>query len=63
MSLQLDQIAPDFEQQSTHGRIRFHDWLGGSWGIFFSHPKEAKAHFPQGWIELKPYLRVVQLQR
>ena len=37
--LQLGQIAPDFEQQSTEGPIRFHNWLGDSWGIFFSHPK------------------------
>jgi alkyl hydroperoxide reductase subunit AhpC len=40
MSLQLGQIAPDFEQESTQGRIRFHDWLGSSWGILFSHPKD-----------------------
>lgn len=40
MSLQLGQIAPDFEQQSTEGTIRFHDWLGSSWGILFSHPKD-----------------------
>lgn len=40
MSLQLGQIAPDFEQESTEGVIRFHDWLGGSWGILFSHPKD-----------------------
>jgi len=39
MSLQLGQIAPDFEQQSTQGKIRLHEWLGNSWGIFFSHPK------------------------
>lgn len=39
MSLQLGQIAPDFEQQSTQGTIRFHEWLGDGWGIFFSHPK------------------------
>jgi thioredoxin-dependent peroxiredoxin len=39
MAIQLGQIAPDFEQQSTQGRIRFHDWLGASWGILFSHPK------------------------
>ena len=39
MSLQLGQIAPDFEQESTEGPIRFHDWLGDSWGLFFSHPK------------------------
>lgn len=39
MAIQLGQIAPDFEQDSTHGRISFHDWLGGSWGVLFSHPK------------------------
>ncbi|MES1972893.1 MAG: peroxiredoxin [Pseudomonadota bacterium] len=39
MSLQLGQRVPDFEQDSTHGRIRFHDWLGDAWGVFFSHPK------------------------
>lgn len=39
MSLQLGQTAPDFEQASTEGPIRFHQWLGNSWGILFSHPK------------------------
>lgn len=39
MSLQLGQTAPDFEQQSTGGPIRFHEWLGSSWGVLFSHPK------------------------
>jgi len=39
MSIQLGQIAPDFAQQSTKGPIRFHEWLGDSWGLFFSHPK------------------------
>ena len=39
MTLQLGQIAPDFEQDSTAGPIRFHEWLGSSWGLFFSHPK------------------------
>ena len=39
MSLQLGQIAPDFEQDSTEGPIRFHEWLGSSWGVLFSHPK------------------------
>jgi alkyl hydroperoxide reductase subunit AhpC len=40
MSIQLGQVAPDFEQDSTEGRIRFHDWLGDSWGVLFSHPKD-----------------------
>src|SRR3546814_8752723 len=34
-----DLLAPDFEQDSTHGRIRFHSWLGDSWGVLFSHPR------------------------
>ncbi len=40
MTIQLGQIAPDFEQDTTVGRIRFHDWLGDSWGVLFSHPKD-----------------------
>jgi thioredoxin-dependent peroxiredoxin len=40
MSIQLGQIAPDFEQDSTAGNIRFHDWLGNFWGVLFSHPKD-----------------------
>jgi alkyl hydroperoxide reductase subunit AhpC len=40
MALQLGQIAPDFEQDSTAGKIHFHDWLGSSWGVLFSHPKD-----------------------
>jgi alkyl hydroperoxide reductase subunit AhpC len=39
MTIQLGQTAPDFEQQSTQGPIHFHEWLGDSWGILFSHPK------------------------
>lgn len=39
MSIQLGQTAPDFTQQSTQGPINFHEWLGNSWGLFFSHPK------------------------
>jgi alkyl hydroperoxide reductase subunit AhpC len=40
MSIQLGQIAPDFEQETTQGRIRFHEWLDGHWGVLFSHPKD-----------------------
>jgi thioredoxin-dependent peroxiredoxin len=40
MDLTLGDTAPDFEAQSTEGTIRFHDWLGDSWGVLFSHPKD-----------------------
>ena len=40
MTLQLGDIAPDFEADTTEGRVRFHDWLGNSWGVIFSHPKD-----------------------
>jgi alkyl hydroperoxide reductase subunit AhpC len=38
--LRLGDIAPDFTQESTQGPIRFHEWLGDSWGVLFSHPKD-----------------------
>ncbi len=40
MALQLGDIAPDFEAETTEGKIKFHDWLGNSWGVLFSHPKD-----------------------
>ena len=40
MSLRLGDTAPDFEAETTEGRIRFHDWLGDAWGVLFSHPKD-----------------------
>src|SRR6201991_11140 len=40
MALQLGDTAPDFEQDSTEGRIKFHEYLGNGWGILFSHPKD-----------------------
>ena len=39
-TLRLGDIAPDFTQDSTEGRIEFHKWLGNSWGVLFSHPKD-----------------------
>ncbi|WP_423378400.1 peroxiredoxin [Burkholderia sp. LMG 32019] len=40
MSLRLGDIAPDFEQESSLGPIKFHEWLGDSWGVLFSHPAD-----------------------
>jgi alkyl hydroperoxide reductase subunit AhpC len=40
MALQLGDTAPDFEAETTEGRIRFHDWIGDSWAVLFSHPKD-----------------------
>src|ERR671927_708575 len=40
MSLRLGDTAPDFTQESTEGTIRFHDWVGNSWAVLFSHPKD-----------------------
>ena len=40
MTLRIGDIAPDFEVETTEGRLRFHDWIGSSWAVLFSHPKD-----------------------
>ena len=40
MSLRINDIAPNFDAQTTHGEINFHEWLGDKWGVLFSHPKD-----------------------
>jgi alkyl hydroperoxide reductase subunit AhpC len=40
MALQLGDVAPDFEADTTEGHIRFHDWIGNGWAVLFSHPKD-----------------------
>jgi alkyl hydroperoxide reductase subunit AhpC len=40
MTLRINDVAPDFSAETTHGTIRFHEWLGDSWGVLFSHPED-----------------------
>ena len=39
MNLRLGDVAPDFEAETTEGRLKFHDWIGDSWAVLFSHPR------------------------
>jgi thioredoxin-dependent peroxiredoxin len=40
MSLRINDIAPDFTAETTHGTIHFHEWIGDNWAVLFSHPKD-----------------------
>jgi thioredoxin-dependent peroxiredoxin len=40
MSLRINDVAPDFSAETTHGPIQFHEWVGDNWAVFFSHPKD-----------------------
>ena len=40
MALAINDVAPDFEAQTTEGKIKFHDWIGDKWAVLFSHPKD-----------------------
>src|SRR3982074_2155294 len=40
MALAINDTAPDFEAETTQGKIRFHDWIGNNWTVLFSHPKD-----------------------
>lgn len=49
MPLRINDEAPDFTAETTHGPITFHDWIGEGWAILLK--------YPGGWKALKPYLR------
>ncbi len=49
MSLRINDTAPDFTAETTHGTIHFHEWIGEGWAILFLTPKTSPRSAPQSW--------------
>ena len=53
MALRLGDISPNFTAETTEGEIDFHEWLGNSWGVLFSHPKDLRQSARLNWAKLR----------